>query len=113
MIHYCALSIVIEKFKQKELLNWDLGAAVFKEIGIFSKFTTLVPEIENKYKDFFPVMYKAAQSIFYEFDFSFKYNSKNIKQIKNKNLLLVDFPALYVTQLKRLVFYSPCIASSV
>lgn len=84
MIHYCALSIVIEKFKQKELLNWDLGAAVFKEIGIFSKFTTLVPEIENKYKDFFPVMYKAAQSIFYEFDFSFKYNSKNIKQIKNK-----------------------------
>lgn len=110
MIHYCALSIVIEKFKQKELLNWDLGAAVFKEIGFFSKFTTLVPEIENKYKDFFPVMYKAAQSIFYEFDFSFKYNSKNIKQIKNKNLLLVDFPALYVTQLKRLVFYSPCIA---
>ena len=50
MIHYCALSIVIEKFKQKELLNWDLGASVFKEIGIFSKFTALVPEIENKYK---------------------------------------------------------------
>lgn len=107
-IHLNALGIIIKKFNEKYLLNWDFPTDN-QYLGIFKQLQALLPELEKSYKDILPIVFQAIQSVTKTVDFQMKQYIKNQEDYTSKVFLLTDFPSIYVDQLKKIVFYTPCI----
>ncbi len=104
LIHFVALSVIIDVLKEKQLVNWSVPK--LEVLGFFNKMKFLMPSLEEQYPDAINVFFIASQKVKEDLNLLQKVNIEDVNDIKS--FFLMDFPSKYIKEVRKILFFTPC-----